>query len=338
LSGTTRGRFVSRDLTRRTFLKALPLAAAAAGACRRPPYRADDFRHPSRSPVALLPAASYDADLEDVIGRGLDLLQVTVRGRRVLLKPNMVEYEVDKAINTNPLLVAAAAATFLRRGAASVVIGEGPGHRRDIEYLLSGTGMQDVLKDLGRVRFVDLNHDDVQLVPLKCRYAGLDGLWLPATVAASDFVVSMPKLKTHHWVGLTCSMKNLFGVVPGAVYGWPKNLLHVRGIEQSIVDLAATIRPSLAIVDGVVGMEGDGPIMGRPRHLGMVAMGTDVLAVDATCARLVGFDPAKIPYLSVAGAFLGNLDAARIDHRGDSPERFATRFEVVQRLAGIQSS
>jgi uncharacterized protein (DUF362 family) len=329
-----------RDITRRSFLQTVPLAAlaAAAAACRRVPYRADDFRHPSRSPVALLPAASYDIDLEDVVARGLDLLNVDVRGRRVLIKPNMVEYEVDKAINTHPLLVAAAASTFLRRGAAEVVIGEGPGHRRDIEYLLGGTGMQDALDDLGRVRFVDLNHDDVELVPLKCRYTGLDGLWLPASVVASDFVVSMPKLKTHHWVGLTCSMKNLFGVVPGSVYGWPKNLLHVKGVEQSIVDIAATIRPALAIVDGIVGMEGDGPIMGRPRQVGMVAMSTDVLAVDATCARLVGFDPAKMPYLSVAGAFLGNVDAASIEQRGESLKRFATRFDVVERLAGIQTS
>jgi uncharacterized protein (DUF362 family) len=329
---------VSRELSRRTFLKTLPLAAAAAGACRRSPYRAADFQHASRSPIALLPAASYGADLEDVIERGLDLLQIDVRGRRVLLKPNMVEYEVDKTINTHPLLVGAAASTFLRRGAASVVVGEGPGHRRDIEYLLAGTGMQDVLKDLGRVRFVDLNHDDVQLVPLKCRYTGLDGLWLPATVVASDFVVSMPKLKIHHLVGLTCSMKNLFGVVPGAVYGWPKNVLHVRGIEHSIVDLAATIRPSLAIVDGIVGMEGDGPIMGHPRQVGVVAMGTDLPALDATCARLVGLEPTRMPYLSMAGAFLGNLDAASIEHLGEAPGRFATRFEVVERLRGLRSS
>jgi uncharacterized protein (DUF362 family) len=338
----TGGRCVSpdRDLSRRAFLKAMPLAtaAAAAVACRRVPYRADDFRHPASSPVALLPAASYDIDLEDVVGRGLDLLQVDVRGRRVLLKPNMVEFEVDKAINTHPLLVAAAAATFLRRGAAEVVIGEGPGHRRDIEYLLGGTGMREVLRDLRRVRFVDLNHDDVQLVPLKCRYTGLDGLWLPSTVVASDFVVSMPKLKTHHWVGLTCSMKNLFGVVPGAVYGWPKNLLHVKGIEQSIVDLAATVRPALAIVDGIVGMEGDGPIMGRPRGVGMIAMGTDLLAVDGTCAQVVGFDPARLPYLSVASAFLGNLEPARIDQRAESLSRFATKFDVVQRLTGLQTS
>ena len=64
---------------------------------------------------------------------------------------------------------------------------------------------------------------------------------LPAELQQADLVVSMPKLKTHHWAGMTGSMKNLFGVVPGAVYGWPKNILHFRGIENSILDLAATI-------------------------------------------------------------------------------------------------
>ena len=77
----------------------------------------------------------------------------------------------------------------------------------------------------------------------------------------------MPKLKTHHWAGMTCSMKNLFGVVPGAVYGWPKNVLHQHGIDDSIVDLVATVRPGLTIVDGIVGMEGDGPDHGHAKGL-----------------------------------------------------------------------
>ena len=118
-----------------------------------------------------------------------------------------------------------------------------------------------------------------------------EDLSLPVELLRSDFIVSMPKLKTHHWAGMTASMKNFFGVVPGAVYGWPKNILHVHGIDKSILDLNATIRPHLAIVDAVTAMEGDGPIMGAPRPLGLIAMGRDPCAVDATCARVIGIDP-----------------------------------------------
>jgi uncharacterized protein (DUF362 family) len=124
-------------------------------------------------------------------------------------------------------------------------------------------------------------------------------------------------------------MKNLFGTMPGAIYGWPKNLLHVRGIEQSIIDLTATVRPQLTIVDAVVAMEGDGPIMGRPRPVGLLAMGTDLVAVDATCARTIGLDPRKMPYLSVASRFLGHIDEGRIAQVGENPVRYRAQFDVV---------
>ena len=185
-----------------------------------------------------------------------------------MLKPNLVEYEAGTAINTHPVVVAGAATAFRRAGALEVIVGEGPGHRRDIEYLLTSTGMLDHLRD-DRLTFVDLNQDDVREVPLRSRFTGLERLALPVELLRSDFIVSMPKLKTHHWAGLTASMKNFFGAVPGAVYGWPKNILHVHGIPNSILDLNATIRPHFAILDAVTAMEGDGPIMGTPAAAGI---------------------------------------------------------------------
>ena len=317
-------------LTRRAFFgaAAVPLLAAA---CGRRPYDARRFVLPARSAVALLPAASYAVDLADVIGRGLRELKADVRGRRVFLKPNLVEYEAGSPVNTDPRVIAGAIVAFRRAGAAQVVVGEGPGHRRDTEYLLTATGLLDHLRD-ERVRFVDLNQDDVQEVPLRSRFTGLDRLALPTSLLASDYIVSMPKLKTHHWTGLTASMKNFFGALPGAVYGWPKNILHIRGIENSILDLNATIGPHLAILDGITGMEGDGPIMGRPRQVGFVGMSGDLAALDASAARVIGLDPARLGYLKEAGRFLGNVDERRIDQLGEPLSRYATRFDVIERF------
>jgi uncharacterized protein (DUF362 family) len=323
-------------VSRRRFLQAVPLTAVALAACRQRPYRQADFVVPDRSPMALLPAETYGSDLTDLILRGLTMLGQDVRGRRVFLKPNMVEYWSDKAVNTDPRVVAAAAEAMLKAGAREVVVGEGPGHRRDVEYLLEGTGLQDVLTDM-RLRFVDLNHDDVRRVPLKSRFTELEAIWLPVELLQSDYIVSMPKLKTHHLAGMTASMKNLFGTVPGAVYGWPKNLLHFHGIDQSIIDLTATVRPQLTIVDGILAMEGDGPIMGRPRPLGFIGMGTDLVAVDATCARVIGLDPDKMPYLSVAGEFLGNVDSRRIVQRGESPDRYRAQFDVIEPIRRLRA-
>jgi uncharacterized protein (DUF362 family) len=333
--GATYGR-ATYALSRREFLAALPLVVAAT-ACRQPPYPRGEFSLPSRSAVGLFPATSYSGDLADVIFRGLEILKPAVAGKRVFLKPNMVEYEPGTPINTDPMVVAGAAQAFLRAGAREVLVGEGPGHRRDIEYLLTATGMHDRLVDL-KIRFVDLNHDDVAVRPLRSQFMGLESIALPVELLRSDFIVSLPKLKTHHWAGMTASMKNFFGVVPGAVYGWPKNLLHFRGIPQSILDLVATVRPHFTIVDAITCMEGDGPIMGRARPLGFLAMGDDLVAVDATCARIIGLDPAKMEYLAWGSEFLGNIAERRIDQRGESPGRYRTVFDVVEHIKPLRLS
>jgi len=326
----------SSGLTRRAFLGAAAFPLIAAG-CRRAPYDARAFRTAERSAVTLLPADSYDVDFAGLIGRGLADLRVDVRGRRVFLKPNMVEYEAGTAINTDPRVVIGAAVAFRRAGATSVVVGEGPGHRRDTEYLLTSTGLYDHLRD-ERIRFVDLNQDDVREVPLGSRFTGLTSMALPVELLSADLIVSMPKLKTHHWAGLTASMKNFFGVVPGAVYGWPKNILHVHGIEASILDLNATIRPHLSILDGVTAMEGDGPIMGQARHVGLIGMSTDLVALDATAARVIGLDPGRLPYLAEAGRFLGNLESTRIEQRGEPISRYGCTFDVVDAFKGSRIS
>src|SRR4030095_7467881 len=96
--------------------------------------------------VCLSPASSYAVDFADLIFRGFQELDISLTGRRVFLKPNMVEYELDTAINTHPHVVAGAAIACRQAGASEVVVGEGPGHRRDMEYLLTSTGVRGSLR------------------------------------------------------------------------------------------------------------------------------------------------------------------------------------------------
>src|SRR5207244_5713811 len=162
------------------------------------------------------------------------------------------------------------------------------------------------------------------------RLTGLEYLYLSRTVATADVLISLPKLKTHHWAGATLSLKNLFGTLPGICYGWPKNELHWRGIDNSIVDIALTRTPDLAVVDGVVGMEGDGPLNGTPVRTGVLVMGADLVAVDATCCRLMKLDPGRIGYL-VMGAQkrLGHLAEAKVRQLGETIEGRARPFDTV---------
>src|SRR3989454_9474610 len=169
-----------------------------------------------------------------------------------------------------------------------------------------------------RVRFVDLNRHQLVERPLLAAYTDLKYLWLPCAVLASDFVVSMPKVKTHHWSGVSLSMKNMFGVVPGAKYGWPKNILHWKGIERSILDICATVPVHFVIADAIVAMEGNGPLSGKPRPLNRIVLADDPVAADATCARLMGLDPTRITHIRIGAQFLGNASTERIDQVGES--------------------
>jgi uncharacterized protein (DUF362 family) len=175
-----------------------------------------------------------------VLFSALKEFQLDVRGKSVLLKPNLVEHVPGKPVNTHPKLVGAAADCFLRLGAKSVVVAEGPGHERDTELVLSETGFEQEFRDRA-ISFVDLNRDELVKVKTKADYSGLGHLWLPKTVLNADLVVSMPKVKTHHWAGVTLSMKNMFGIVPGMKYGWPKNHLHWHGIHESILDICIAL-------------------------------------------------------------------------------------------------
>ena len=213
---------------------------------------------------------------------GLRLFRLNVAGRRVLLKPNLVE-DLPGPVNTNADIIGAAARCFLRLGAARVVVGEGPGHQRDTELVVQAANLKPHLADR-RIDFVDLNRDELARVKLKASYSGLGELWLPRTVLDSDFIVSMPKVKTHHWAGVTLSLKNMFGIVPGMKYGWPKNLLHWHGIHECILDICATVPIHFVIADGITAMEGNGPLQGTARDLGKIVLADDPVAADAACA------------------------------------------------------
>src|ERR1700687_278826 len=321
---------------RRLIISAAGVAAGGMATARLLP---DEMllrdRRPRRSRVAIFSAEQYLERLEDLLFSGLREFRLNLREKTVLLKPNLVEYIAGVEVNTNPVLVGAAAQAFLKLGADSVVVGEGPGHQRDTYLVLAESGLADQLRSQ-KISFVDLNRDELFKVPTRATYTGLEHLWLPGTVLKSDFVVSMPKIKTHHWAGVTLSMKNMFGVVPGTKYGWPKNVLHWKGIHRSILDICATVPMHFVIADGVVAMEGNGPLHGTHRHLGKIVLADDPVAADFTCARLMGLNPHAVWHLDRAAHFLGNGSHDRIDLIAEGLPRHTVPFDVLREFAHLQ--
>ncbi len=318
-----------RKLTRRQLL-----AGSAAGIAIGLPLGMLLTRRPDPATprVWIGRARSYSEDLARLIREGLrEFPELAVRGKNVLLKPNMVEYIHTNPINTATEVVVGAAQAFLSLGAREVIVGEGPGHRRDLDEIISVIGLRSALRER-RIRFVDLNHDDWTPVPNRGRRTGLPEFCLPDTLLAADLVVSLPKMKTHHWAGVTLSMKNFFGVIPGVVYGWPKNILHWRGIDESILDIVETVRPHFAIVDGIVGMEGNGPIQGGAVQSGVIVMGRHLRSVDATCTRVMTLRPEAVDYLRACPGEFGPLEEDRILQVGESIRSVRRPFAVMDRF------
>jgi uncharacterized protein (DUF362 family) len=325
------------SITRRDFI--IGTTALGAGACISASFFLPKYhfnRSPRRSRVAILHAEQYSQELDQVLLKGLQLFPLDVRGKTVVLKPNLVDYLPGDAINTHPMLVLAAVEALRHLGAKSVVIAEGPGHQRDTQLVLFQSGYGESLRN-EKIRFVDLNRDELIRTPLRASYTGMKDLWLPRTILDADFLVSMPKIKTHHWSGVTLAMKNMFGIVPGARYGWPKNILHWKGIQQSILDVCATVPIHFVIADGIVAMEGNGPLNGTSRPLGKIVLADDPVAADATCARLMGFDPERIEHISEGSRFLGNAEPTHIDQVGETVQPPTAAFRVVPEFQNLNA-
>ncbi len=307
--------------SRRQLLMAGGAAALSAAGCN------SLTGGPQQKPqVTIVRAQSYDDTLYDIVRRVLSQQQLDVRGKHVVLKPNLVEFDPSTPINTHPVFVHAAREAFLALGAATVRIAEGPGHRRDALDLADSAGYFHAIGGFEDL-FRDLNLEVVERVTLQRPFSRLKELYLPKVLLGADLIVSLAKMKTHHWVGATLTMKNFFGTVPGGIYGWPKNVLHWSGINECIADLHNVYPRTFGLVDGIECMEGNGPIQGTPKHAGVVVAGRSLPAVDATCARIMGIDPTRFQYLKLATR-RGQLDAGNIQQTGETIASVQTDFEL----------
>jgi uncharacterized protein (DUF362 family) len=283
------------------------------------------------TPVYIARASTYASDLKATIRAGLEACGFDARqfgNRRVLLKPNLVEPNRRiPHMTTHPAMIVAAADVF-RAWGADVSVGEAPGHMRDTLFALAESGALDALRE-AKLPFIDLNYEETAWRPNLGGFSGLEGMHFPRSVVEADFVVSLPKLKTHHWVGMTATMKNFYGVLPGIKYGWPKNVLHHNGIPETVVDINCSLPHTLGIVDAIECMEGDGPILGSMKPLGVILIGGNLPAVDATAARIMGLEPTRVPYLALAEHRLGPLEERLIEQRGEAWQSVASPFEII---------
>lgn len=238
--------------------------------------------------------------LRSSLRRGLDavggLAELIRPGWRVLIKPNLLSARPpDRAVTTHPSLVGIVIEEVKRCGGIPLV-GDSPGGAlRGVSRVWRNTGMEEVCKK-----------NSVALVGFEASgsYAkSVNGntYSISKTVCDVDFVINLPKLKTHTLVVYTGAVKNMFGSVPG----FAKGELHKRypkpyEFAEVLVDIFSLTKPALSIMDGILSMEGHGPSSGTPRWLGVLLVSKDGVAMDTVACKLIGADPAEIPTNRVA--------------------------------------
>lgn len=256
-------------------------------------------------------------------------------GMTVVLKPNLVmASKPEEAIITHPALTAAVG-KCVRKAGAKVLIAESPGGPYTpalIKRHYAACGYQAMAEELGFALYTDCKSREVSLPQgERCRRVSLIEPFLDR-----DFLINLPKLKTHGMVGYSGAVKNLFGAVPGL----RKPELHCRFPEkedfsQMLVDICAFLEPDLSILDGIWAMEGDGPTGGSRRQVGVLAASASPYALDVCGAALTGSGAGKILTLKLAGERgLGPSFLDEVEVLGEPIEAYAVKDFLPAKASG----
>ncbi|MEM3591013.1 MAG: DUF362 domain-containing protein [Candidatus Bathyarchaeia archaeon] len=262
---------------------------------------------------------------------------------KVLIKPNIVRKQ-EPPDTTDPAIVEALINIIRSRNPSVIWVADGSGEGNTLENF-KALGYLPVAERTGAI-LVDLNHGDMVNVP-----AGgivFNSFQFNRIVVEADVFISLACMKTHSQAVVTLTMKNLIGIAPGSLYGYPpsptKVILHekaeVKGdryMAGVIVDLCKARKIDLAIIDGRIAMEGEGPHEGDPVKLDLLIVGADPVATDAVASAIMGFDPEKVPTLYLANQIgLGTNNLHEIEIKGERIEDVFYPFRPAPGHEGFQ--
>lgn len=265
-------------------------------------------------------ARRVEAAVEEVM-RLCDWERIVPEGASVVVKPNLCtpSLELVEVANTSPEVLSAVC-SVLKSRTDNVIIGESDGIRYSAEEAFEINGTYEIGNRFG-FEVKSLSKDD--LVPVD--HPHLQGWGLPRTLLECDVFITVAKIKTHATTTFTGALKNQWGCIAQH----DRILLH-KYLHTLIGDINKILQPKLAIIDGLVGMEGRGPVNGRPVRLDVIMGSRDVVALDAAAMRFVGLDPSEAAHVVHAASIgVGRIALEQIEV--DSDVRPTTKFEPAEK-------
>jgi uncharacterized protein (DUF362 family) len=272
----------------------------------------------------------YSDDVVETVKKAVEkvnyLNKVLDSNSKVVLKPNLMYAQpAEKGTTTSGIVVKGVIEYLNELGIENITIAEGPCCATTINEVLQVTKIKPLLTK--KIKYVDVAMTSASIadVPSPCVWKQM---FVGDVFLDADMVISIPKLKTHCRTLFSMSLKNFVGSTPADYYAFVvdnspfvRQKLHADGelqpqqdkIHGSIADINSVIQPKFAVVDGIIGVDGNSPFESTIKKWGVIAAGNDILAVDATIARLGGYDPNRIAHMKLfALKGLGKLEQSEI--------------------------
>jgi len=287
----------------------------------------------AKSKVAIVKGAKQpderqiDATVRKAIDLAGGLADIVKPGNTVLIKPNLIWAATPETGTTTDPRICKTIANMVREIGAKPVIADSSLVTTDTEKVIQKAGYGK-LRDEG-YEVIDLKKKGLEMVKIPVpKGKDLKEVVLPKLVLDADVIISVPKMKTHDAAKVTLSVKNMKGVLPDV---YKRRLHHVFNIFQGVADLCTVVKPDMAVVDGIIGMEGVGPADGEPVEMGLIIAGKDPVAVDTITALVMGFEPETEGCIAAsAKAGIGTDDLNEIDVVGEPVAKVQRRFKRVE--------
>jgi uncharacterized protein (DUF362 family) len=257
--------------------------------------------HQINNPMVSIQKNTYnDIDLESLINPFGGIQKYIKNGERVLLKTNLLTpSKPEKAVVTHPAVVSAVAQAVLKIGGIPY-IGDSPSGqftKRRLEKTYEKAGLKDLANKLG----IELNYDTGSQKIIIPHGKKLKKTNLCNFVLNADKVIALPKIKTHSYMIMTLATKIMYGVIPGLTKAKYHSMFFKKtAFADMLLDVLTVRKPDLIIMDGIVGMQGDGPSGGTPINLGVLLASEDAVAMDLAVCGMLGIEPIGIPTLRQA--------------------------------------
>ena len=254
--------------------------------------------------VSAVGCESYDLDVVcGAMGAVLDQLgYVLPRGQTVLIKPNVMSQNRPQQHTVTHYSVVAALCQLLADNGCRVQIGDSEAffERGMTRKAFRVTRLEQVAARYGACL---VPFEEQPLVEVATGLAWLPHLYLPRALLDADVVINAPKLKSHSGMRLSGALKNMFGCVPGG----HKQRIHVLSanafeLSDAFLTIHRLVRPALAVMDAVVGLDGGPAAIGRPVQVGRLLAATNAAALDVVACRIIGYEPSEVATLERAQA------------------------------------